>query len=388
MDQIQNKTKRRIIKISGAILFLAVFFVLVYIVNRGNTAFQAISAGQYVPGVVESVLEDNTEQDYTYSEGLYLGTQKIKVKITGGEHKGEIHEITNSLSTLHNVYAQKGTRVMLLITPQSNGSYQVSVYSYDRSFVLAAFVMLFFAGLCIISGKKGVKAVAGLIFTIACIVLLLIPLVARGYSPVMVTVVLVAAITVSVFILLDGICVKTVASMISTMGGVLFAGICSLVVQKIAHLSGFQMDSAENLLLISSSQNAIHIKGLLTACILIAALGAVMDVAMSISSAVCEVYEANHRLSFKELFTSGMNVGRDAMGTMANTLILAFAGSSLNLLLLVFSYGIPFYRFLNTDQIAIEILQAVGGSLGIISAVPIAAAVVSGLICRKKGKNL
>ena len=386
MNPIQNKTKRQMIKAGCGILFVAAFVVLVYIVNRGNTAFQAISAGQYVPGIVVSVLEDNTEADDTYSEGLYLGSQQLKVKITGGTHKGEIHEITNSLSVLYNVYAKEGTRVMLLITPQSNGSYQVSVYSYDRSFILAAFVLLFFAVLCLIGGKKGVKAVLGLIFTVACIIFILVPLIARGYSPVGVTIALVAGITISVFILLSGLSMKTAAAVISTIGGVLCAGICSLMVQKTAHLSGFQMDSAENLLLISSSQNQIHVKGLLTLCILIAALGAVMDVAMSISSAVCEIHEANPKMTFKALFYSGMNVGKDAMGTMANTLILAFTGSSLNLLMLVFSYGIPFYRFLNTDQIAIEILQAVGGSIGIISAVPIAAAVAALLL--KKSKKL
>lgn len=383
MNALQNQTKKQIIKVLCGILFVAAFLVLVFFVNQGNAAFQAVSAGEYVPGIVVSVIEDNTEPDYEHSEGLRLGTQELKVKVTGGVHKGEVHEVTNSLSALYNVYAKEGTRVMLLVTQQTNGSYQVAVYAYDRSVILAGFLLVFFAAMCIIGGKKGVKAVIGLVFTIVCILFLLVPLVAKGCSATGTAIVLVIGVTVVVFLILDGIRIKTIAAMISTIGGVLFAGLCSMIVEKTAHLNGFHMESAENLMLISS-QNTIRIKGLLTACILIAALGAVMDVAMSISSAVCEVYEANKNLTFYRLFVSGMNVGRDAMGTMANTLILAFAGSSLNLLLLVFSYGIPFYRFLNTDQIAIEIVQAVGGSLGIISAVPIAAAVVSGLLCRRK----
>ncbi|MDO5402266.1 MAG: YibE/F family protein [Eubacteriales bacterium] len=374
--------KQSVRYISG-ILFLIVYVVLIYVVNRGNASFQAVSAGNYVSGVVVSVIEDNTEPDYEYSEGLRLGSQKLKIKMTGGKHKGEIHEVTNSLSALYNVYAKEGTKVMLLVTEQTNGSYNVSVYSYDRTGILGAFVLVFFIAMCVIGGKKGIKAVAGLVFTVLSIMCILVPLAARGYDVTGIAIVFVIIVTIVVFMIIDGIKFKTAAAMVSTIGGVLFAGLTSIIVEKYGHLSGYNMEAAENLMLISS-QNVIRIRGLLTACILIAALGAVMDVAMSISSAVCEVYEADKRQTFIKLFKSGMNVGRDAMGTMANTLILAFAGSSLNLLLLVFSYGIPFYRFLNTDQIAIEILQAVGGSLGIISAVPIAAAVVSGLLCWKK----
>lgn len=350
--------------------------VIIYTANKDNGLYQASSAGDYVPGKVLEVISDNTEPDYEKSEGLRIGSQIVKVEITSGEHKGEVHEITNNISMLYNVHVNKGTRVMLLVTSQSNGSYNVSIYAYDRSIILIGSVLVFALALCVIGGKKGVKAVLGLAFTLICMMFILIPLISKGWNATGLTIGLVILTTIVSFIVLEGITIKTISAMFSTIIGVCFSGLFSIFVENAAHINGYNMEEAENLLLISGSTTTINIKGLLTAGILIASLGAVMDVAMSISSAVYEIYRLNQNLSFKELFTSGMNVGRDAMGTMANTLILAFAGSSLNLLLLVFAYKIPFFRFINTDMIAVEILRGVAGSLGIICAVPIAAVVI------------
>ena len=130
------------------------------------------------------------------------------------------------------------------------------------------------------------------------------------------------------------------------------------------------MSEAENLLLYGA-EKGLTISGLLVCGVLIAALGAVMDVAMSIASAVWELRENSPQLTRRALFRSGMNIGRDAMGTMANTLILAFAGSSLNLLILVQVYDIPFLQLINTDFICVEVLQSVAGSMGILLTVPL-----------------
>lgn len=133
------------------------------------------------------------------------------------------------------------------------------------------------------------------------------------------------------------------------------------------------------MLLVSS--NPIKIKGLFICGVLIAALGAIMDVAMSIASAVEELHSVNKDLTTKELFTRGMNIGRDAMGTMANTLILAFAGTSLNMMILIYSYHIPYLQLLNTDYVAIEIISAICGSMGIIVTVPLVAW-ISSVLCK------
>jgi uncharacterized membrane protein len=124
--------------------------------------------------------------------------------------------------------------------------------------------------------------------------------------------------------------------------------------------------------------------GLFISGILIAAMGAVMDIAMSISSAIEEIHLANEKAGFVDLFKSGMKIGRDAMGTMANTLVLAYVGGALNMMILIYSYGVSFIQLINTDFVAIELIRAIAGSVGIISTVPCVAAIGAYLHSRKK----
>jgi uncharacterized membrane protein len=112
-------------------------------------------------------------------------------------------------------------------------------------------------------------------------------------------------------------------------------------------------------------------------------MGAVMDIAMSISSAISEIHEANNKLGFTDLFKAGMNIGRDAMGTMANTLVLAYVGGALNMMVLIYSYGVSFNQLMNTDFVAIEMIRAIAGSIGIIGTVPCVAAVAGYLYSKK-----
>jgi len=379
----KNMLKKYALRVILAFIFLIIFAGAVWFINKDNKSYQSSSAASYVSGVVADVISDNTTVDNEGSEGLRLGEQQLKVEVTSGEHKGEMQQITNNISTLYNIYVQKGTRIMLLISTQQNGSYNVSIYGYDRSLILVAAILLFIVTLVLVGGVKGLKSILGLAFTLICMMFILVPMVSKGYSAITVCVVIIIITSIVCFIILDGINIKTVSAMISTVAGVGIAGLFCFVVEKAAHLSGYNMQEAENLILISVN-NKINIKGLLTAGILLASLGAVMDIAISVSSSVCEIHSTNESLNARKLFKSGMNVGRDAMGTMANTLIMVFVGSSFNMLLLIFSYGIPIFRLINTDQIAIEILQAIAGSIGIILSVPIAAFCSSFFISKAK----
>ena len=132
------------------------------------------------------------------------------------------------------------------------------------------------------------------------------------------------------------------------------------------------------------ADQGLKVSGLLVCGVLISALGAVMDVALGIASSVWEMKEQNPDASVGSLFRSGMQIGKDAMGTMANTLILAFAGSSLNMLILVQTYNIPFLQLINTDSIALEVVQSVAGSIGILLTVPLVALISARLMARRK----
>lgn len=183
--------------------------------------------------------------------------------------------------------------------------------------------------------------------------------------------------------MLDGFTKKAVCAVLGCVGGVAAAGLFASIVGAITPLNGFNMSEAENLLLYGADKG-LCVSGLLVCGVLIAALGAVMDTSMNIASAIWELHERSPKLNARELFKSGMNIGRDAMGTMANTLILAFAGSSLNTLILVQVYDIPFTQLINTDFICIEILQSVAGSMGILLTTPLVAAISASIMARAK----
>lgn len=367
-------------KIVLLLLVLIIFFIGIYFINKDNDQFQSKSAGKYVKATIVEISDDKLE--YDNKSGLYLGSQEVKLKITEGLHQDEIHEITNEVSQLHNIVVEKGTKVIVNLYETSDNGYNVTIYNYDRTMTLLVSVLVFIVLLCAVGGLKGIKAIVGLIFAIISIMMILIPLVARGYNPIIISIGVASIVTIVCFVLFDSFSTKSISAIIATIVGVTIAGIFAYLVQVLGHLSGFNMAEAESLMLLAGD-NKFYIRGLLVAGIIIAALGAVMDVAMSISSAVNELHSVNAALSFKQLFKSGMNVGKDAMGTMANTLILAFAGSSLNLLLLVFSYGISFSQFINNDIIVIELLQGIAGTLGIVICVPVAAFITSLIIKRK-----
>ena len=191
----------------------------------------------------------------------------------------------------------------------------------------------------------------------------------KGFSPVPLTCAIIIITSAACFFLIGGIQKKTISAALGCACGVLAAAFIGMIAAKIGGVTTFQMEEAEALLL-TKSDFPIQLRGLFASGILIAAVGAVMDIAMSIASAIDEVHTINPNRSRKELFQSGMNIGRDAMGTMANTLVLAYVGSSLNMMILIYSYGVSFRQLVNTDFVAIELIQAIAGSSGIILTVP------------------
>lgn len=333
----------------------------------------------FVPARVTAVLEDDAQPDWDSGEGRRVGTQELEIRLLAGEHKGEILPLTNYLSALYNVDVGVGDRIIVRLITQEDGSYYASLFNYDRGLVLGGALLLFCAVLVILGGRKGVRALLGLVFTLLCLWFLLIPGLIRGLPALPLTIGVVAVTAGASLVLLDGLSRKCLCAVLGCVGGVTAAGLFAALVGWINPLNGFNMSEAENLMLYGSEQG-LHISGLLVCGVLVAALGAVMDVAMSIASALWELRQQNPGMRAPALFRSGMNIGRDAMGTMANTLILAFAGSSFNLLILIQVYDIPFLQLANTDFLCIEILQSVAGSLGILLTVPLVAAISAWLM--------
>lgn len=338
----------------------------------------------FVPAKVTAVLEDDAQPDWENSEGRRIGTQELEIRILSGRHRGEVLPLTNYLSALFNVDVGVGDRIIVRLITQEDGSYYASLFNYDRALVMGGAMLVFCAVLVLLGGRKGVRALLGLVFTLVCLWFLLIPGLIRGLPAIPLTIAVAAVCAAASLILLDGPSRKSLCAILGCVGGVAAAGLFAALVGALTPMDGFNMSEAENLLLYGA-EKGLSIRGLLVCGVLVAALGAVMDVAMSIASAAWELREHNDGLSRRELFRSGMNIGRDAMGTMANTLILAFAGSSFNLLILIQIYDIPFLQLANTDFLCIEILQSVAGSMGILLTVPLVAAISAYLMAPGAG---
>lgn len=373
------------IRVLPVVIVLAILAGIAMWINRANENETTPDSGRlvYAPAKVTAVLSDNAQEDFENAEGRRVGDQELEIQILSGDHKDEIMTVTNYMSALFNVDVQQGDRIIVRIMTDENGAYYASVFNYDRGIVLGGFLLIFFILLGALGGKKGLGALAGLLLTLGCIWFILIPCLLRGVPAIPVTIAVSAVAAAAGLIFLNGYSKKTFCAVCGCVGGVLVSGIAAAVVGSLSPMNGFNMQEAENLILYGADQG-LKVSGLLVCGVLISALGAVMDVALGIASSVWEMKEQNPDASVGSLFRSGMQIGKDAMGTMANTLILAFAGSSLNMLILVQTYNIPFLQLINTDSIALEVVQSVAGSIGILLTVPLVALISARLMARRK----
>ena len=386
---MKDKILHTLLRALPMVLVLAVLAGIAVWLNRTDEDETASDASRmvYASAEVTAVLSDNAQEDFQNAEGRRVGDQELEIRILSGDHKDEIMTVTNYMSALFNVDVGQGDRIIVRIMTDEEGSYYASVFNYDRGIVLGVFLLIFFALLAVLGGKKGVGALAGLLLTLGCIWFILIPCLIRGVPAIPVTIGVSAVAAAAGLIFLNGYSKKTLCAVCGCVGGVLAAGIAAAAVGTLSPMNGFNMQEAENLILYGADKG-LKISGLLVCGVLISALGAVMDVALGIASSVWEMREQNSDATAGSLFRSGMQIGRDAMGTMANTLILAFAGSSLNMLILVQTYDIPFLQLINTDSIALELVQSVAGSFGILLTVPLVAFVSARLMVHGRNRRV
>lgn len=308
-------------------------------------------------------------------------TQNVALKVQSGKFRNEVIFVDHVASSMMGgeMLLKPGDRVILLVdddpppeeSPDGKPLFNIVDYARDVPiFWLAFFYALL---LVVIGGIKGLKALASLLLTIFLIFFILFPLTFWGVNPLLVSIFIAGAVSLIVFRIIGGKTVKSLSAAIGTLLGVAIAGILAYIVGNIVHLSG--MSSEESRILLYSMDLKIDYRGLLFGSILLGALGAVMDVGMSIASSVDEVRKVHPDANFQNLFEAGMNVGRDVMGTMSNTLILAYTGSSLPLLLLLVANQVPLLKILNIELIAVEVIRALAGSIGLVLCIPITALV-------------
>ncbi len=346
-----------------------------YLPNRLNRDVQYYSAT-----VLDVVNEDLGPDNYT--KEFTVGVQEIQVKLTDGPYKGEVHTFKNHISRLYNTIVQKNTDIIVGTYIHEGEILDLTVSSYQRHSVLGLLALIFCALVAWIGKLKGIKSLVSLFFTGVCVIYLMLPLLLSGMNPVLAAILIVFLSTFVTLWLVAGLNKKSITAMIGTLAGVLIAALVAYVFSELAHLSGGTMQDTEALLYVSETSH-LQVKGLLLAGILVASLGAVMDVAMSIASAMFELSSVNEKLSSKELLRSGMNVGTDMIGTMTNTLILALAGGSLSTVILIYAATISPLQLINLDVLGTELIQGIAGSIGIVITVPVTV-LVAAFFCMKQ----
>lgn len=352
-----------------ALIFASIVIMAVSFQNREFSYFSYNTSNlQYVKAEVIEVIEENITDERGYTTGY----QKLKIEILEGESEGVITEVDNYITSTHNVVLETGSNVIICADMPEGLEPYYSIYNYDRTlpmfFVIAFFVVL----VAVIGRKKGLMSCIGLLFTVCTVICILIPELFEGSNAVLISVLTVAASSAVSCFCISGLTIRTAKNMLSTVLGVISAGLIFLLFKYMMNISGTNLSESELLAQIAH-RTGLQLSGILFAGVLVSSLGAVMDVAVSMGASLHEIREIDPRITPKELFRSGMNIGRDMIGTMTNTLILAFVGGTLASLIVFTSYGIRFHQLVSSDFLALELATGIAGSAAVVLTVPISA---------------
>lgn len=318
--------------------------------------------------------------------------QDLKVKIddkNNPKYNGSVFPIKYQLTDDYNknintaYKLSKGNHVYVYATIEG-GELNVNTMAiqyFDKTNLLIMVIVIYSLAIVLIGGLNGVKALLGLIITIVLIFTTMIPAIYNGADAILVTIGVSVVVTVLTFLIVSGFKRKTFAAIIGTIAGILVACLFSMLFGNLMKLTGIN----EETMMLTTLENAsnYNYKNIMFAGVVIGALGACMDVGMSIASALSEMKKEIPDITVSRLIKAGMNIGKDVMGTMTNTLILAYVGSAMTIILLFMGFNFQSFDILNQEMIAEEILRAIAGSMGLVCTIPLTA-IISAVIMGNK----
>ena len=328
-------------------------------------------------GIIKKIEYDYTEKTDSPET---ISKQIVTVKITTGKFKGN-EKVTDNMLTgnpAYEVFLKENDKVTIVVesknpNPQSIEDVDVYVSDIKRVGTIYLYSFIFIAFLIGIGRMKGFYSLLSIIITVVLVFAVFVPLVLFNVSPILAALIISILSTIATMYLVAGVNSKSNAAILGTVLSLIFASALALLSIFLAHLTGFM---GEESLFLYMSRPDLNQEGILAASMMVAAI--------SISSTINEIHVTDPRLTVFELFKSGMNVGRDIIGTMSNTLILVYLGSAMPLVLL--GSNIDVAKFFNLNQVAGEILSALTGSISLLACVPLTAIMSSYLIKRKQAK--
>jgi len=322
---------------------------------------------------------------------LPVDGQILTLRVLSGKYKGQEVLASNVFKGDYTDRVfKKGDRVYLSI---SSGAGLVLLGEYVRTTFLLYLAAVFMGLVVIIGGIKGVKTVAALVVSGVFIISVLIPMALRGYNPVWASILISSINTVLTFMLVGGTTRKSVAGILGTIGGLMMTALLASISSRILHFSGLDINfgflELGRRLWMAKESAHWNFEGLLVSGMILGASGAMMDASMAVASAIEEVKKANPHLGIWRCIMAGLNVGKDEMGTMASTLIFAYIGADITLILTpMIQFGeagrvMPLTKVINEEASSAEVVQALAGTIGLIMAIPITAFIAGFLIGRQ-----
>ena len=345
------------------------------------TGYQEIyrEAEQCVAKVIQ------TDESKIIDTGLVRsGEQRCQLEIVSGKFKGRTAEGVNMLngSLEQDKLFREGDRAQVVVSYNADEILMVTMIDHDRipmELVMGAIFILF---LILFAGRTGVRAVLSFFLTVLAIWKLLVPLYLKGYNPIWTGLVFTLLLSVLIIALVYGFDRRCISAVSGTFLGILVTCLLGSLFTDLFQIHGAVMSSSESLLY--AGYQDLNLTRIFMASIFIGASGALMDLSVDITSAVHEVVEKRPDIGWKEAVRSGMNVGRSAMGTMTTTLLLAYSGGYIALLMVFMALGTPLVNILNYKHVAAEMVHTVIGSFGLVTVAPFTALCASVLLSQKK----
>ena len=378
-----------LILLATGAMFLFLFFRAqqgkIYNPSRLQDEFHTVEKAE-----VLNISYDTVEPDPYTPDAVEKGNQRALIRLTTGLYAGETHELYYMVGNFVGPKLAAGDRITVLqVRDEETGALQeLSYFQYDRIWAVLLVLGLFVLTVILVGGKTGLRSLLGLAVTVVALIWIFCPLWMKGAAPLPLALGLCALVTVMSFVILGGVSKKILCAVLATLAGVGLAAAFGALAQKLCRVTSFNLYDVNgeiaDLVTLQSRNYPVRIHGILTAGILIASLGAVMDVAMSLSSAMAELKAVNPGLGRRELLRSGMNVGRDMVGTMTNTLILAFVGTSLVTVIRLWAQGPGWRMLLSSGYFAVELISALSSSIGVVLAVPLTALIASAVYGKQK----
>jgi uncharacterized membrane protein len=289
--------------------------------------------------------------------------QEVRVELLGGERSGEVAAMENEVVSL-----EPGDKIFVNRVVTIAGTEYITYADFERRPTLVVVTLLFVGALLILSRWQGVRALVSLGASVAAIFFVLVPLLLRGYDPAATSVVVAGAVLAFVLFGTHGFNSRTTIAFAGTFGAVVVTGLIAWWSSSTMHLTGFSSDASVYLNFATNGE--LDLAGLLLGSIIIGILGVLDDVSITQASVVQELKAANPSLKLWQLYQRALKVGRDHIGSLVNTLSLAYVGVSLPLILLYAKSDSSLWLSLNQEVVAAELLRIIVGSFGLILAVP------------------